>query len=369
MRSASILLICVLLAGCAATETVQSAADAASPKPEVSSAGEFGPGLPGSIGIAAGSRMVPDKSALRLTVEPDTTEPAATRRIVIYSGSIRLVVADVASTIESIRQMALGMGGYLQDMEGTSITIRVPAAKFDEAVAAVQRKGEVSDKQIKAADVTEELRDLDIRLTNAEQTRQQLLAILAKSDKMDDTLKIEAELERVTEQVELLKGKIRFMQLQVAYSVLRVDLNSRVPQSQLMAAIPFPWVRELGQGVVGGGSPEQAAQSGWFSGGVSFDLPSSYIRYYQQDDLSEAMSADGVMIKAQRHDNYKGGDVKFWGALARRSLLNNGSVAVTRETDANSSAHVIEGTKDLPGGAQGYLLLALQRNDGSTLGC
>src|SRR4051794_30527151 len=42
---------------------------------------------------------------------------AAAQRIVIYSGLIQLVVADVAQTLEAVRAQAIGMGGYLQEMD------------------------------------------------------------------------------------------------------------------------------------------------------------------------------------------------------------------------------------------------------------
>ncbi len=302
----------------------------------------------------------------RMSIEPDATTQPAVARAIIYSGSIRLTVASISSTLTVIEQLASSLGGYLETLDNHSITIRVPAARFGDAVMAVTAQGEVTEKQIRSADVTEEMRDLDIRLANAEQTREQLLKLMDKSVKMEDTIKIETELERVTQEVELLKGKIRFMQQQVAYSVLKVDVNSEVPQAQIAAIVPFPWVRELGQGVARGAPPEESKHSGWFSGGVGFTLPSGFILYYQHDDTTEAMNADGVMIKATRHDNYKGGDVAFWAALAHRALVETRSVAISREIDATANGHparIIEGSKDIPGGVQGYVLLVAASED------
>jgi hypothetical protein len=315
-------------------------------------------GAPGAIVMSPPASLSEQNpgQVVQLSVDSGTTEPT-TARIIVYSGSIHLVVVNVSSTLESIRKSAESMGGYLQDMDSHSITVRVPALQFEKAVEAVGRFGEVADKQIKAEDITEQMRDLNIRLDNAETTRQRLLKLLDKSTNVEETVKIEDELEKVTEQVELLKGKIRFLQLDVSYSVLHVDLNSPLPQAHLVAAIPFPWVRELGKGAVGGATPEMARQSGIFSGGVGFDLPSGYICFYKQDDLTEAMNADGVMIRVERHDNYKGGDLKFWSTLAHRALIENNSIAITRESDPADRTHLIEGTKDVPGNMQGYMLM------------
>ncbi len=302
----------------------------------------------------------------QLAVQPQANDnQVAVKRVIIYSGAIQLVTANIASTIESIRQMSVSIGGYLQDMDSHSITVRIPADKFDDALNQVASKGRVTDKQIKAADVTEQMRDLGIRLANAQQTRQQLLDLLNKSTKVEDTIKIEAELERVTAEVELLKGKIRAMQLDVDYSVLHVEVNSSLPQARLVATIPFPWVRALGDGAVSGVQPQAAQHAGWFSSAIGFQLPPGYLRYFEHDDLTEAMSADGVIIKAQRHDNYKGGDIQFWGALAKRALVENNSVAIDREQDLHPgrAAHLIEGVKDIPGTTQKYLLLIAVDSD------
>ena len=307
-------------------------------------------------------------SGVPLTLSTDaTSQPAVAQHLIVYSGALNLVVSDVADTLDSIRQLAISSGGYMDELSASAITVRVPAAKFDGAVAAVAKMGEVTNRQIKASDVTEEMRDLDIRLANSEQIRDNLLKILATAQNVEDTLKVETQLERVTETVELLKGKIRYMQSQVEYSSLRVQLNSPVPQNQMVAVIPFAWVRDLGQGLVSGLTETHTEKGGWFSGGVAIDMPPGYIRYYQLDDLTEGMSADGVMIKAQRHDNYAGGDITFWSELAHRALVENRSVAISGQTDFSLRNHtpakLIDGTKDISNGKYGYLLLVAVSSD------
>ena len=43
-------------------------------------------------------------------------------------------------------------------MNNDLIVVRVPAAKFDAAMSAIEHMGEVTQRQIKAQDVTEEMR-------------------------------------------------------------------------------------------------------------------------------------------------------------------------------------------------------------------
>jgi len=295
-----------------------------------------------------------DEQPLKLSVD------AQAQRLVIYSGLMGLVVSDIRQTLEQIRSRAVEAGGYLQEMDGTSITVRVPAGRFNEAVTFVATLGEVVQQHIKAQDVTEEMRDLRIRLDNAAQTRTRLLALLEKSQKMEDTLKIEAELERVTQTIELLKGKIQAIESQVAFSLLKVQLNSPLPQRQLVAQIPFEWVHRLGEGVTSGAAAQSAITSSRDRRALRFDPPKSYIRYYDRDRTSEAMSADGVLIKLQTHDNYQGGDLEFWGKLARRALVENRSVAFDRDETvtlaSGATGRLMSGTRDLGGKKSDYLI-------------
>jgi hypothetical protein len=295
-----------------------------------------------------------------------TTRPDAVARIIIYSATLRLVVPNVAQTMSAIRRSAEAIGGYLAQMDDQSITVRVPAARFNDALGACEGQGEVTGRIIKGQDITEEMHDLNLRLEAAEQVRKRLGDLVAKSEKMKDTLEIEKELERVIENIELLKGKVRFYSSQAAYATIRVELNSPLPQKQMVAQIPFPWVRQLGDGMVSGAAAEHPDTSRWRSRAVRFTLPRAYIRYYERENTCEAMSADGVLIKLQRQENYSGpsgnggGELAFWGGLCRRALVENRAVAITREADTTLHnklpVHLITGTKEVAGQRQGYLL-------------
>jgi hypothetical protein len=322
------------------------------------------PAMSPTAAMAAGGEMASGGVSGEM---PKLAAEIPLQRIVIYSGLVGLVVPDIRQTMESVRAKCLALGGYLQEQDNNSITVRIPAGKFNEMVSYVTTLGETTEQHVKSQDVTEEMRDLKIRLANAEQARVRLLAILEKAGKLEDTLKVEAELERVTQTIELLKGKIQAMESQVAFSVLKVCLNSPLPQEQLVAAIPFEWVRCLGEGVISGVAAPSAQTSSRDRRQIQFDVPKSYIRYFDRDCVTEAMSADGVLIKVQKQDNYKGGDVDFWSKLARRALVENRSVAFAREetisTKRGPIGRLMVGTRDLGGKRQGYLVAVIVNED------
>lgn len=319
------------------------------------------------MNFAAGEKMgAPGRDGpIQATpVEHPKLDPARSQRLVVYNAVLRLVVERVADSLQQVKTMAEGLGGYMQEMTGTSIMVKVPAAKFAEAVAAVEKLGEMVAKEIKGTDVTEEVRDLRIRLQNAEGLRQRLLKLLEKADKVEDTLKVEQELTRVTESIELIKGKLQYVESQVAFSTLTVHVNSALPQRQLEAEIPFAWVRELGADLTRGSAGRPSAGLGPLRG-IKFDLPDGFIKYSEDDDETRAMSADDVMLRLRRHENYRGGALGFWTPLVRRALVAQRAFALKDPAEltlrTGVPARVLAGTKEIGGKAYGYLIAVIAR--------
>lgn len=291
-------------------------------------------------------------------------DPAA--RVIIYSAAMRVVVVSVSDSLASVQRLAESLGGYMQEVAGDAITIRVPATRFNEATGAVEKLGEVTERNIKAADITEQMVDLKIRLENAEKGRVRLLELIARTEKAEDLLKIEEQLQRVTAEIESMKGKIRFFESQAAMSTIRVEFNSprrQIPQDGL--GVPFEWINRLGDGLIAGTVESAPRSPGIFGRGPSFVPPPGFVRYYQDDNYVEAMDAGSVRIKVQRHLNHDSADLSFWAKLARRTLVESRSLAVDLE-DSVSGVARIGGTREIAGKQHKYLLVLRREQNGVT---
>jgi hypothetical protein len=290
---------------------------------------------------------------------PEPSEPADERQV-IYSAALRLVVVSARETFSSIQVIAKDAGGHLQESDARSITIRVPAETFERVIARISALGELADSSIRASDVTEEMLDLGIRLDNARKARERLLEHLAKSDKVEDTLKIELELTRVTGEIERLEGRLRFMQSQIAMSTIRVELNTTAPEragSGNGLELPFEWIGRLGDGLLAGTVQAMPKKPRLFSGGPRFDPPAEFVRYFGSGNLVEAMSADDLRLKVQEQENFDEGALAFWSQLARRSLVQSRGVAIAEEQDLGEDRMLIRGTREVAGQPFGYLLV------------
>ena len=184
--------------------------------------------------------------------DPGAGAPAASERLLIYRGDIRVEVARPEDASRAFLDTVKAWGGYLQSQSGATVTVRVPAAKFDDALAAVRGMGRVLDESRQANDVTEEYLDLGIRLDTARKARDRLLEVLQKAEKVEDILKVEAELRRLTEEIERMEGRKQLLADQVAMATLQATFVAKVepapppPPKRSRQLSPFDWINETG---------------------------------------------------------------------------------------------------------------------------
>lgn len=182
---------------------------------------------------------------------PAIAPDAGGDRTLIYRAALAMSVFEIAARQAEILAIAAELEGYLDSQSGDELTIRVPAPRFQEALERIADVGEIVARQIEVRDVSEQHRDLGIRLQNAEVTRDRLLRLLEQARTVEDILRVESQLERVTLLVEQLRGELRALDGHIAMSTIQIrfrpaPVEGRVTQHALR--LPVPWLDELGIG-------------------------------------------------------------------------------------------------------------------------
>ncbi len=175
------------------------------------------------------------------------TETPHDAQMLVYTAHVTMAVYQVAPALDAIEGIARTMGGYLSSRNDTQIEIRVPRARFDEALHKVEASGDVVHRDVSAQDVTDAYVDIEARLKNARAVRDRLQALLEKAA-VKEALDIQKELERVTGEIEVLEGKLKLLSNRVAYSTIDVTFEARGSAALQNQAVrlPFPWLGELG---------------------------------------------------------------------------------------------------------------------------
>jgi hypothetical protein len=164
---------------------------------------------------------------------------ASVDRLVIKNASLSIAVDDPLKSMDNISHMAEAMGGfvvsadmYQQSLSNgvkvpqVSITIRVPAERLDEALSTIKAETDqpiISENQ-SSQDVTAEYTDLNSRLTNLQAAEKQLQEIMASAIKTEDVLSVYSQLVSVGEQIELIKGQMKYYEQSAALSSVSVQL-------------------------------------------------------------------------------------------------------------------------------------------------
>jgi hypothetical protein len=153
----------------------------------------------------------------------------------VRTSSVDLMVRKPAEAAERIRALAEGMGGFLvssevsggPDAASGSLTIRVPAARFEEARAEIRKLGlKVEREKVEAQDVTRQYVDQDASLRNLRAEEVQYLAILKQARTVKDTLEVSDKLSGVRGQIEQQQAEFDALSKQIETVAITVLLRA-----------------------------------------------------------------------------------------------------------------------------------------------
>lgn len=174
----------------------------------------------------------------------ESTAMAAERKLV-STGSMELVVEDLETAEDSIRESVRKLGGYIASenrwQDSFSMTIKIPAMDFEDFVKTTGGIGEVQSKQIDVQDVTDRYYDLEHRIKNKEVLVERFRSYLEQAEAIEDILEVERQLSDTVTELESLEGSFRNLSHLVSFSTL--NLHVRLP-SYASDHSPLPSLRE-----------------------------------------------------------------------------------------------------------------------------
>jgi len=188
-------------------------------------------------------------------VTPDVPKPepgsaGATKvagPLLIYTATFHMAVFEAGPSIDATYKLAKDMGGYLVRRDQRTIVVRVPAAKYREALSAIGKLGDVLHREETVEDVTEQFLDIQTRLRNARAMRDRLEKLLAQAKDVKEALAVEKELGRVTTDIERMEGRLKRLRELIAFSTITVQFKPRpTDHVDSKVRLPFPWLDRMG---------------------------------------------------------------------------------------------------------------------------
>jgi hypothetical protein len=237
------LLIIVSLSGCSAADRGGAPMSESSQVADVSSttpAPALAPGSPEPRGAQKSTRTGDADIKPVALEEAANAQPGAEAvgRKIIRNAEITLEVENPRDVQSKVGAIAEGLGGFVVTSEiaqysgspRVSITMRVPAERFAEAMEALRAAGsQVLGEKMTGQDVTEEYIDLQARIRTKQALEVQFLEIMKQAKSVSDALQVQEQISEVRGEIERLEGRRRFLENQSSLSTIKVTLSSPTP--------------------------------------------------------------------------------------------------------------------------------------------
>lgn len=156
------------------------------------------------------------------------SQPGVDRRL-IRTAAMELAVNDVVGAMRQAREIVADAGGYAgqQDQRGdtATVTLHVPSDRFDRAVDELSALGRPTALSQTAQDVTEQIVDVESRITTQRASVDRVRALLARAGSVNEIMQIENEVTKRESELESLLKRREALAGQVAMSKVTVRMT------------------------------------------------------------------------------------------------------------------------------------------------
>jgi hypothetical protein len=176
--------------------------------------------------------------------QPPTTGNTG-EQLIVKNANLSLIVPNSTLAMQQVTDLAKVMKGYVvssylykstgedgQTYTDANITIRVPVDRLEETLAKIRGlvkdpKVDITSENVTGEDVTATVVDLESRLRNYENVVVKLNQLMDEAKKTEDALNVFNQIIYYQEQIEILKGQIKYYRETAAMSAIALTLTER----------------------------------------------------------------------------------------------------------------------------------------------
>lgn len=177
-------------------------------------------------------------------IKPSTKSGSTDKKVnrkIIQNGRIQINIDDYEEVVNGLKQYINENKGYIENLETMyhsydradkdnslkygNLIIRVPENTFDKIFSYLRNLGEVIDENISRNDITKEYYDTKSRIENLKIQEERLRDIMKSASKVEDILKIENELRRTREEIDINIGTVQNWDSLVNMSTITVEIR------------------------------------------------------------------------------------------------------------------------------------------------
>jgi hypothetical protein len=266
-------------------------------------------------------------------------------RLQVYSGEFQITTTDIESSADRLSAAVTELGGYLQTRSNASLSVRIPAKHFQTLVDRLDEFGTVASQSIQTDDVTDQYQDLGLRLEVLAASRQRLMALIDRAAGIDELLKLEQLLTKLTTEIERLKGKMKGLDSRISYSTIQVRFTKKSFTRRNQTS-PFAWINQLGPAQVLSGfhvqseTHKRSTIKRWLSGKAPVKVPDGFLLVKSSRDELQAISPDDARVWHRAFPVSKDADLEFWAKAIRTHLVEHQGCRLIDESNIRSEKTV-----------------------------
>jgi hypothetical protein len=157
-------------------------------------------------------------------------------RDVITTGTVSISTKDPIAAARTATTITEQAGGRVDSRNETPATknqpasatlvLRIPADDLDRTLAELKKLGTVNFLTLNAADVTQQTRDIDARITSLKTSVDRLLALMATAKDTTDLIALESALSSRQAELQSLQSQRDYLSDQIDYSTITLELFS-----------------------------------------------------------------------------------------------------------------------------------------------
>jgi hypothetical protein len=186
------------------------------------------PREPGSLDKVSGERLVADE------LPAAEASHGGIEETIIRTAYTSITTLNVMESYDKTLSLIKKYDGIIlnsdisryDDSDEAEILVKVKPQYFMALLDELASIGKIASKSITEEDVTEEYFDVRARLANARKVQDRLYGILNKANKVEDILKVEKEIERISEKIEVFEGKLKYLNDRIGYSQITIMIYS-----------------------------------------------------------------------------------------------------------------------------------------------
>jgi hypothetical protein len=163
---------------------------------------------------------------------------AATGPHIIRTVSVSVQVKNVTKALAKVRTTAVNAGGYVgsetttlneeegeEGSENTDVVLRVPVGEYEKVLADLEGTGKLLHREAEAQDVTEQVVDVESRLTTQRASVNRIRELMDKATKLSDVVTLEGELSRRQADLESLLARQASLKDRTSLATINVSLS------------------------------------------------------------------------------------------------------------------------------------------------